>query len=137
MKSKKARYVELNDAAIAWLDLFRGTFKDSDNIAPYSEESIFNRIANLRRDHLSFKWPQNAPRHSYASHIYVLKGEVYTKKQLGHSFNSEELFNYYRAAVTDDQAKRYFKIRPKKSKKLTKGEKKKDDENVVPFPKAS
>lgn len=119
-KGRHTRFVKLNDAARSWIAVcIKHRLKNANKhpqLSSYSEESIAGRLYHLRKYHLSFEWPQNAPRHSYASHSLVLYGEDYTKKQMGHSYNSDMLFKHYRAAVSDSTAKAYFNIMPKDKK---------------------
>jgi integrase len=48
-------------------------------------------------------------RHTYASHHLVAYGEDATKNAMGHTAGSTTLFRHYRAAVSEKDAKAYFK----------------------------
>ena len=52
---------------------------------------------------------QDATRHAFASHHLVAYGEAKTQAAMGHTEGSRVLFKNYRAAVTEQQAKAYFK----------------------------
>jgi len=52
---------------------------------------------------------QDATRHTFASNHLVAYGEASTQAAMGHAANSRTLFSHYRQAVTETQAKDYFK----------------------------
>jgi integrase len=59
---------------------------------------------------------QDATRHCYASHHLVAYGETSTQAAMGHTEGSRTLFKHYRAAVTEEAAKKYFGKYPVPSK---------------------
>ena len=64
--------------------------------------------------------PQNAGRHTWASHHYALYGDkALTSFRLGHTEDSSTLFAYYRAVVKSAAAKKYFQILPTNSLAVT------------------
>ncbi len=71
---------------------------------------------NLRRrmtrikSHLSFKWPKNGMRHSFASYLLAkTKNADLVAHQLGHG-STQMLFQHYRELVTEEAGKKYFEI---------------------------
>ena len=73
------------------------------------------------------EWPADALRHSFASyHIAHHKDAGRTALALGHGQNPTLLFNTYRAMVTNDEARRWWAIKPSS-----------DPDNVVQFSRAS
>ena len=55
----------------------------------------------------------DAARHSFASYSLAIDPDVHKlKENLGHTKNSDVLFKHYRAAVTKQDAERYWKINP-------------------------
>jgi integrase len=69
------------------------------------------RWEGLRRRAGLEDWPADVMRHSYASyHFAMWQNENLLKAQLGHSRDSEVLWQHYRARVTRREAERYWRI---------------------------
>jgi integrase len=69
------------------------------------------RWEGLRRRAGLEDWPADVMRHSYASyHFAMWQNENLLKAQMGHSRDSEVLWQHYRARVTRREAERYWRI---------------------------
>jgi integrase len=110
-KTRQTRFVEINATCKAWLLVCEHFGDEGDLIHPWTEAQAVKRW-NIVRKNLPYTWKHNAMRHSYASYTLMLKDEVYTKKQIGHSRDSDTLYTNYREAVTKAQATGYFKLMP-------------------------
>ena len=52
---------------------------------------------------------QDVTRHTFASHYLAAYGEAATKQAVGHAAGSSTLFRHYRAAVTEEDGRRFFR----------------------------
>ena len=101
-KKHKRRIVEICPTLRSWLDLFPG--KDMLKIGRRTRDSIARS--------LSFPWPHNGMRHSFASyHLALHKNAAFTAHELGHT-NPDLLYRHYREVVTHEDAVRYFDLSP-------------------------
>lgn len=109
-KGMRERYIELNDAAMAWLSLIpRGKPKERivGNNQANSRKNI-NRIRRLAK----VGWPRNVLRRSYGSHhIAAHENADLTAKLMGHTSADETYADYYRA-ITKRQGVEWFGLRP-------------------------
>ena len=101
----KPRLVTLNDAALAWLSLYR---KDS---GPIGSELEFGK---WKRGLKSFpRGSHNAMRHTFASAHYAMYEDLYkTAKELGHYQNVQTSLNHYIGLMQDDDAEEFWALRP-------------------------
>jgi integrase len=69
------------------------------------------RWEGLRRRAGLEEWPADVMRHSYASyHFAMWQNENLLKAQMGHSRESEVLWQHYRARVTRREAERFWRV---------------------------
>jgi integrase len=115
-KSKTAsrRIIPMQANLRKWLQLHR---KISGPIMP-TEMVWRNRLADVMKAAELEEWPHNAPRHSFASYrLADTQDAPKVSLELGHD-RPETLFEHYRALVTAQSAKAYWKIAPVSGKKI-------------------
>lgn len=121
-KKRRTRHVTIEQNLVEWLLPYR---KDSGLIAPQDRQwrTQFDNVRTLaglleKDENGKEKWPDNAMRHSYASH-HLLKynDAAKTALQLGHR-DSGVLFDHYRALVKPQDAEKYWQIAPRKEQNL-------------------
>jgi len=119
---EKERQTKINpvpENAKYWLNLCRENWPEDE--LTYIAHPCWEE----RKKKLWSKWknqggnkplPQNAARHSFASHHLALYGDpTLTSQRLGHMENSRTLFDYYKATVKPSDGKKYFEINAKVS----------------------
>jgi integrase/recombinase XerD len=100
-KSRKRRLVDIQPNLKVWLKL-------------KGDLPVVNLAKRMRKikDALSFTWPHDCLRHSFASYHFAMFGSAdQTATQMGHS-STQMLFEHYREVVTKEDAKAFWKIRP-------------------------
>jgi integrase len=103
-KANRRRVNRIPKNAIEWLSLLRG----KGRIVPHNYTSRMKYLRKVSKVGLK----QNAARISFASyHVALYKDAAKTAIILGHQ-NPALLWNTYRALVSKDDAKRYWKITP-------------------------
>lgn len=107
-KTRNIRFVELSDASKAWLKIC--DIPNEGKLLPFDTKSAEGRWSTILRKAKVQK--QNALRHTAASVMLVLHGDVFTKAQLGHAVNSSMLFNHYKQAMKKKQAQAIADLRP-------------------------
>jgi integrase len=120
-KTRNIRFVELSDASKAWL---KKCVIPEGNLLSFGTKSAEGRWTTILKKAKVHK--HNALRHTAASVMLALKGEVFTKGQLGHAENSAILFKHYRHAMKKKSAQAMVDLRPLKTQA---------DDNTVDFPK--
>ena len=107
-KKRSVRHIDIADNLLAWLAPYA---EDSGRIAPEAKAWRY-RFDRVRDESKIAEWPHNAMRHSFASYHLERDGDQNrTALQLGHR-DTDLLFNHYRALATQDEAKRFWNIRP-------------------------
>jgi len=92
-------------------------------LAPYKGQSgrlfaglhVPDRIIGFAKEHVT--WPSNALRHSYASYrLAIIKNAAEVALEMGNS--PQMLMTNYRELADEHDAKAWFAITPKRSKKI-------------------
>jgi integrase len=107
-KSKTAsrRFVDLCDAALAWLAPYRAS------TGPICPPGLDERLVTDRARAGIGSWPSNALRHSYASyHLTHYKDAPALSLQMGH-VSANMVFKHYRQRVLPDIAKQWWSLYP-------------------------
>jgi integrase len=143
-KTGVARFVPMPDALLVWLEAAKsagvapigklipgGTKKgpDDQKIPDDSEEKSENQLnrwlLSLRAKAGLTAWPNNALRHSFASHACSMHDDfAKVSAWLGHSGDTRLLVARYRHAIAKDAGAKWFEVLPtdppKKAKKAAK-----------------
>lgn len=118
-KTGVARFIPMPDALVAWLDASKaagvaplGGLVPGDNEAK-SEGQLNRWLQEIRPEAGLEEWPNNALRHSFASHA-AAKHEDFAKvaSWLGHARDPRLLVARYRHAVAKDAGKAWFDVLP-------------------------
>jgi integrase len=131
-KKRRARHVTIEDNLLKWLTTYRrtsgliaptGRAIDTALDAAQSVDLTRNATWRARLDRVrklaGVTWPNNAMRHSFASHHLVKYGDPQrTAFQLGHGRDVSMLFEHYRSLVTKEDADHYFTIVPEATGKV-------------------
>jgi integrase len=106
-KTRSRRVIPYGDTLAVWLERCA---RSSGPVVTQKFESNFRR---LRRAAGIKHWPQNAPRHSFASyHVAQYRDPVQTAYLLGHRGGTDMLDNHYRGLVSSAKAKEFWALRP-------------------------
>ena len=120
-KSKTAirRIVEMDPLLVRWLDYYvcKGGSTVGD-VTPSS--SLRKRLRAIRMAAGIERWPQDAPRRTFASCWLAVHSDVNRLNNLMGHTSPEMLWRHYHKAVTQKQAKGFWKIEPppQKSRKI-------------------
>lgn len=107
-KTRSLRFVELSDASKAWLEVC--TIPKKGPLLPFGTKSAEGRwTAILKKAGVA---KRNALRHTAASVMFKLRGDNFTKGQLGHVENSDMLFRHYKRAMKTSEAEAIISILP-------------------------
>ena len=109
-KSKVAnRFITMQPNLCEWLLPHR---KLKGNVTPQGRFEFRQSFEQARKDAGIDEWPDNALRHSFASyHVAKFRDAKGLALEMGH-MDSGMLFNHYRALVKQNEAERYWNIRP-------------------------
>jgi integrase len=112
-KSKTAirRIVEMDPLLVRWLDYYvRKGGRTVGDITPNS--NLRKRLREVRKAAGLERWPQDAPRRTFASCWLAVHADVNRLNYvMGHT-SPEMLWRHYHKAVTQKQAKGFWKIEP-------------------------
>lgn len=117
-KTGKGRFVPLPEVAMDWLKhaLAKGIKQEGflcEGVTEQKREGFLNRHLKKCRYLAGIQeWPNNALRHSFASHacsFYENFPQVAT--WLGHNGNLQVMMQHYRNVVTKEQGKQWFAIK--------------------------
>lgn len=107
-KTNQVRNIELHGNLKAYLSTIPKV-KRAGKLIPTNwkrKSAIVRKAAGLQNR-------PDAARHSFASYSLAVDPNIHKlKENLGHTKNSDVLFKHYRAAVTKQDAERYWKINP-------------------------
>ena len=107
-KKRRTRHVEISDNLRAWLEPLA---EDSGPLSP--PDSTFRKLRNKLKKDTGIRWIFDGLRHSFATyHLARHEDAAKTALQLGHTQNTDLLFNNYRSLATKKDAKRYWNLRP-------------------------
>jgi integrase len=114
-KTKRRRFVDISDNALAWLEVYRrkgGSF--SGKIVPCGRSSLTQRRRAIQADAKVEKWIQQGMRHSFCTY-WLMKNEDANKLvlQSGHT-DADTMWERYHRGVTRADAEKFWKIRPRK-----------------------
>lgn len=121
-KTRQRRIVTISDALLAWLAICSKTPRPTPS---RNEDVCGERLKNLYsekcdesgavvREAVVSPWPHNALRHSFGSYHYAsAANENLTAAEMGNS--PAVIFRHYRALVKPEDAKAYWRLRPRKS----------------------
>lgn len=108
-KTKQQRILTLNETALAWLTTCAK--KHGPVVSPENFRKRFD--AWRKAAGIKFKdWPKDCIRHSFGTYHYGMHGDpVKTAGLMGH-VGVDIFFRHYRALVDEDEAKRFWNLRP-------------------------
>jgi integrase len=112
-KSKTAvrRIVEMEPLLVRWLDYYvRRGGSTSGDVTPTS--NLRERLRAVRKTAGFELWPQDAPRRTFASCLLAVHSDVNRLNYLMGHTSPEMLWRHYHKAVTQKQAKGFWKIEP-------------------------
>jgi integrase len=117
-KTKRRRFVDISDNAIAWLEAYRqkgGSF--SGKVVPCGKSFLTQRRRALQSNAKIEKWIQQGMRHSFCSY-WLMKHEDANKLvlQSGHT-DADTMWERYHRGVTKADAEKFWAIRPHWRKK--------------------
>ena len=103
------RFITMQPNLRKWLLPHR---KLKGNVTPQDRFEFRQLFEQARKDAGINEWPDNALRHSFASyHVAKFRDAKGLALEMGHT-DSGMLFNHYRALVKQNEAERYWSIRP-------------------------
>jgi len=112
-KSKTAvrRIVDMEPLLVRWLDYFiKAGGSTQDGVTPIS--NLRKRLRAIRKTAGIDHWPQDAPRRTFASCWLAIHSDVNRLNNLMGHTSPEMLWRHYHKAVTQKQAKEFWKIEP-------------------------
>ena len=112
-KSKTAirRIVEMEPLLVRWLDYYiKAGGNVQDGVTPTS--NLRKRLRAVRKTAGLDQWPQDAPRRTFASCWLAVHSDVNRLNLLMGHTSPEMLWRHYHRAVTQKQAKAFWKIEP-------------------------
>lgn len=108
-KTKQQRILPLNDTAIAWL--VTCAKKHGRIVAPDNFRKRFD--AWRKASGIRFKdWPKDCIRHSFGTYHYAAHNNPVETARLMEHVGVDIFFRHYRALVDEDEAKRFWDLRP-------------------------
>jgi integrase len=116
-KSKTAirRVVDMEPLLVRWLDYYtKAGGSTQDGVTPNS--NLRKRLRAIRKTAGIARWPQDAPRRTFASCWLAVHSDVNRLNNLMGHTSPEMLWRHYHKAVTRKQAEAFWKIEPPKSK---------------------
>jgi integrase len=116
-KSKTAirRIVEMDPLLVRWLDYYiRKGGRTVGDVTP--SYNLRNRLREVRKAAELERWPQDAPRRTFASCWLAVHADVNRLNYLMGHTSPEMLWRHYHKAVTQQQAKSFWKIEPPKDR---------------------
>jgi integrase len=112
-KSKSAirRIVEMEPLLVKWIDYYiRACGSTNGDVTPAS--NLRKRLRALRKTAGIDQWPQDAPRRTFASCWLAIHSDVNRLNNLMGHTSPAMLWRHYHKAVTQKQAKTFWKIEP-------------------------
>jgi integrase len=112
-KSKTAirRIVEMEPLLVRWLDYYiKAGGNIQDGVTPTS--NLRKRLRAVRKAARLDRWPQDAPRRTFASCWLAVHSDVNRLNLLMGHTSPEMLWRHYHRAVTQRHAKTFWKIEP-------------------------
>jgi integrase len=115
-KTARERFVDICDAALAWLSPYRGS---TGLICPIYKSHLYERLeADRNRTGFADPWPSNALRHSFGSyHLAHHNDAGKLSLQMGH-MTASMVFEHYRLRVLPTEAAKWWSIYPEASSKV-------------------
>ena len=115
-KTKRRRFVDISDNALAWLEAYRkkgGSF--SGKVVPCGKSFLTQRRRDLQAKAKIEKWIQQGMRHSFCSY-WLMKHEDANKLvlQSGHT-DADTMWERYHRGVTKADAEKFWSIVPTKT----------------------
>jgi len=110
-KTGVRRIVEMEPLLVRWLNYYiKSGGATQDGVTPLS--NLRKRLRAVRKAAGIDRWPQDAPRRTFAScWLAVHADEGRLNLLMGHT-SSKTLWKHYHKAVTQKQAKTFWKIEP-------------------------
>jgi integrase len=110
-KTDIRRIVEMEPLVFRWLDYY---IKSGGNIQDEvtSASNLRKRLRAVRKAAGIVPWPQDAPRRTFASCWLAVHSDVNRLNNLMGHTSPEMLWRHYHKAVTQKQAKEFWKIEP-------------------------
>jgi integrase len=115
-KSKSAirRIVEMEPLLVKWIDYYiRAGGSTNGDVTPAS--NLRKRLRAIRKTAGIERWPQDAPRRTFASCWLAIRSDVNRLNNLMGHTSPEMLWRHYHKAVTQKQAASFWKIEPPKT----------------------
>jgi integrase len=112
-KSKTAvrRIVDMEQPLVRWLDYYvKAGGSIGDGVTPTS--NLRKRLRAVRKVAGIEQWPQDAPRRTFASCWLAIHSDVNRLNNLMGHTSPEMLWRHYHKAVTQNQAKAFWRIEP-------------------------
>jgi len=110
-KKRRTRHVVISDNLRAWLEPLA---EDIGLLSP--PDSTFRKLRNKLKKDTGIRWIFDGLRHSFATyHLALHEDAAKTALQLGHTQNTDLLFNNYRSLATKKDAEKYWALCPKQS----------------------
>ncbi len=110
-KSAMRRIVEMEALLFRWLDYYiRAGGRIEGDVTPTS--NLRKRLRAVRKTADINQWPQDAPRRTFASCWLAIHSDVNRLNNLMGHTSPEMLWRHYHKAVTQKQAKAFWKIEP-------------------------
>jgi integrase len=115
-KTARERFVDICDAALAWLAPYR---RARGPICPVTGSHLYERLeADRKRVGITEPLPSNALRHSFGSyHLAIHNDAGKTSLQLGH-MKAALVFEHYRLRVLPTEAAKWWAIYPEASSRV-------------------
>jgi integrase len=114
-KTALRRIVDMEPVLVRWLTYFCRNGGATENDAPVvPQKRLRHRLRGIRVAAGIEKWPQDAPRRTYASCWLAVHDDVNKLNNLMGHTSPDMLWNHYNRAVSPNAAKAFWKIEPPK-----------------------
>ena len=112
-KTKRRRFPELSENAIAWLEAYRQRGGQCEGpIVTYSARTLARRRLDNRLAAGITHWPNSAMRHSYCSYWLAMHKDINKLVlQSGHT-SVDTMWRHYHRGTTEAEAKKFWGIMP-------------------------
>jgi len=107
-KKRRTRHVTMSDNLKAWLEPLA---REEGPLSP--PDSTFRKLRNKLNKDTEIHWVFDGLRHSFATyHVALNQDAAKTAYELGHTQNTDLLYNNYRSLATQRDAEDYWLINP-------------------------
>jgi len=118
-KTARRRIVKMEPLLLRWLRYYVNEGGERKGLVT-PRSNLRKRLRAIRAAAGLKRWPQDAPRRTYASCWLAIHGDVDVLNRLMGHTSPEMLFKHYEKAVTQKQARAFWKIEPPRTQSKSK-----------------